>query len=335
MRRRGRAGQFSSTFKLFLAVIAIFASVCPCVYASLGRSCLPSVSRIRPWSGGKITIAILCKTMFSNEIRYWSDHFVPQFYSHNYSDHIGFWSDRPQDPSGFAGVTLYPVDTTGDISRHELGAKLRSAIDRFLHNTTSGWLFRLVGDTAVNFETVPMVLRDLNSGTDPLVDRVIQGACLGKFELTYIQGGSGFVFSRRAAYDLLQDWKWFQDNAAQFRNDDRLLSVYLARVNISWYQATNRFFTGHSFWNFTSAWNAVRFKHHRPCRAIQTSKKRCRVYFSRVSELAFWHDRTTFTDFIGRIDKIRKLAGADLLFWVPNNKPMLCTSKNTTLKYYN
>jgi hypothetical protein len=203
-----------------------------------------------------------------------------------------------------------------------------------LYHTTSGWFFRIVGDTAINYNTVPFLLDDLNREFDPMSDRVIQGACLGKYELTYIQGGSGFLFSRKAAYDLVNDWAWVKANAPDYKNDDRLLSVYLGRVNISWKQATNRWFVGHSFWNFSSAFKAVSFKWHRPCIKVPKSKKGCRAYFTRVKDLAFWHDRTKFMKFIGKIDQIRSLAPDDLYFHVPNNKPMLCRGNGSISGYY-
>jgi hypothetical protein len=133
---------------------------------------------------------------------------------------------------------------------------------------------------------------------------------------------------------LLNEWGWVQEMAPEFMNDDRLLSVYLQYRNISWYQATNRFFVGHSFWNFTGAYEAVTFKGHRPCIKTPKSKKGCRSYFTRVKDLAFWHDRTKFMKFIGRIDEIRTITPDNLYFHVPNNKPMLCVSDRPISGYY-
>jgi len=328
--RRGLSLQFR-----FFSII-LFASICvmPVLFYFEAPLDVFSAVPIALWSPHKITIGILCKTKFIKEILYWSNRFVPEFRARNYSEHIGFWADPPKNRSLFDTVPLYSVNLAGDVSRHELNSKLKAALRHFLFQTSSGWFFRIVGDTAINFDTVHEVLRDLNDRFDPNVDRVIQGGCLGKYELTYIQGGSGFLFSRRAAYDLLQDWHWIQSNAVYYKNDDRLLSVYLGRVNISFFEASNRFFAGHAFWNFSNAWKAVNFKHHRPCIAKPRSKKGCRAYFTRVRDLAFWHDRTKFKNFIWKIDSIRELAGDDLYFHVPNNKPMLCVSNRSISGYY-
>jgi hypothetical protein len=270
---------------------------------------------------------------FANNIKYWATHFIPQFYENSYAESIGFWGDEPKDPSVLSSVPYTAVPTSGDLSRHALNSKLKGAIEHFLFNTTAGWFVRTVGDTAINFQQVYPVIRDLEV-FDPLFDRVIQGACLGKYELTYVQGGSGFLFSRRAAWELLQNWDWVRRHAFEFKNDDRLLSAYLRYMNLSWYNATNRFFVGHSFWNFSNAYKAMSFKFHRPCHAVPRSKKGCRGYFTRVNELAFWHDRARFMRFIGRIDEIRAMIPDDLYFHVPNNKPMLCRSNRSIAGYY-
>jgi hypothetical protein len=296
---------------------------------------LPAGLDIRPGNASsKVTIALLCKASYAKEIHYWADRFVPQFYAQPYADYIAFWGDVPQNRSQFSGVPYHAIDIQKDRSRHGLLFKLRAAMTHFLYETSSAWFFRICGDTAVNFEILPLVIRELESEFDPLVDTMIQGACLGKLELTYIQGGSGFVFSRRAVFEFISDWKWVQESVQEFKNDDRLLSVYLNRVNLSFKQATNRFFIGHSFFRFKDSYRAVTNQSYNPCPQSPRSKKGCRSFFTRVKELAFWHDRGTFNGFIGRIDEIRALVRPDLYFYVPNNKPHLCVSSVELSGYY-
>jgi hypothetical protein len=265
---------------------------------------------------------------------YWATHFLSQFHDTPYGDEIAFWGDTPLNASFLNGVPFHSVSTAGDITRHQLASKLKAALEHFLYNTTSGWFVRIVGDTAINYKTMPMLLDDLNREFDPISDRIVQGACLGKFRLTYIQGGSGFLFSRRAGYDLVNDWAWVKANAPNYRNDDRLLSVYLERANISFREATNRWFLGHSFWKFTSAFNAVSFKGHEPCVSMPVSYAGCRAHFTRVKDLVFWHDRAPFKEFIGRIDEIRALAADDLYFHVPYTNPVLCQGNGSISGYY-
>jgi hypothetical protein len=329
-----RQSSVSSQFKIFSFIIC-FITFLPPISRFFPHPLFPFNARLIPINRStRITIAILCKSTYSKEIQYWSDHFVPQFYSQPYADFISFWGEIPSIPPHFINVSYRGVDIQNDLSRHGLNLKLKAAIENFLYETTSTWFFRIVGDTAVNFETVPLVLRDLESDFDPLTDTVIQGACLGKLQLTYIQGGSGFIFSRKAAFELLNDWSWIEAHVEEFNNDDRLLSVYLQKVNISFKKATNRFFVGHSFWRFENAYEAITAEEYKECPILPKSKKGCRSHFTKVKELAFWHDRTTFERFIGRIEEIRELVRDNLYFYVPNNKPVLCESNKELSGYY-
>jgi hypothetical protein len=119
------------------------------------------------------------------------------------------------------------------------------------------------------------------------------------------------------------------------KNDDRMISAYLERLNFSFYNGTNRFFVGHRFANFTSAYEAVTSKKIKNCSVmVPKSRKGCRAYYTRLSELAFWHDRTSFKDFIGRIDEIRRLAGKHIYFYVINNRPVVCRYEAEDLSGY-
>jgi hypothetical protein len=320
-------------FRLYRAILCSLAVLIG-LLACHSRARQLSIEEIAPTHSDRLAVGILTMSWFAHNIRYWSTHFVPEFYRRDYGEYISFWGDEPKNWSLLAGVPYHAVPPRGDRSRHALKSKLRAAFEHFLSETTAGWFIRIVGDTAINFEMVPLFLAELKRDYDPLTDRVIQGNCLGKYELTYVQGGSGFLFSRRAVFQLLEDWAWIEEMSPDFSNDDRLLSHYIKHVNISWRDATNRFFVGHSFWNFTSAWKALEFQFHRPCIERPKSKKGCRSYFTRVKDIVFWHDRARFMRFIGRIDTIRGMIPEDLYFHIPNNKPMLCRSNRSISGYY-
>jgi hypothetical protein len=323
---------FSRHFKLYCSAVCLLALISSLNFR-FSENAL-TIRQVSPTHSNRIAIGILTMSWFAHNIGYWSTHFVPEFYSKDYGEYISFWGDEPKAASLFRGIPYHAVPSAGDISRYALKSKLKAAFEHFLRETTAGWFVRIMGDTAINFDMVPAVLSDLRKDYDPLTDRVIQGACLGKFELTYVQGGSGFIFSRRAVFELLEDWAWIEELAVHFKNDDRLISHYIRHVNLSWHNATNRFFVGHSFWNFTNAFKALSFQFHRPCIERPKSKKGCRSYFTRVKDIAFWHDRARFMKFIGRIDTLRGMTPEDLYFHVPNNKPMLCRSNQSISGYY-
>lgn len=283
----------------------------------------------------KLVFALMATANHWDHTKYWIDHFYPVYKQQKYADSLNYWLETEIDNPDAKNAPIRVVNVTGDPSRYWMVSKLRGCLMHFLYETSANWLVRICGDTAVNFNTVPDVLVDLNKYHDPLWETVVQGACLGKFELTYIQGGSGFIFSRRAAYELLKDWEWFTALFPEQKNDDRGISIWLHdRANISFYNASNRFFVGHAFRNYTAAIDAVSSPWNHPCPKVPPSKKGCRPFFTRIRDLPFWHDRTKFENFIWRIDEIREKAGEDAYFYVPINKPIICTSKRDISGYY-
>jgi len=133
---------------------------------------------------------------------------------------------------------------------------------------------------------------------------------------------------------MIQDWNWFLANVKTFRNDDRLLSAYLSVINISFYNAANRFFLGHTPAYYNWSFDAVMSPNITQCDDLPKSERGCRPYFTKLSELAFWHDKGPFYEFIPRMDEIRKAAGDTMYFFVPINKPHLCRSKKQISGYY-
>ena len=271
----------------------------------------------------KVFIAVMTKSSFKNEIIYYKNLLFKEFLKQPYADNILFFGD---DPIVFPekDFPYVPVNPNGDLSRHFLCSKLKAALQHFLFQTDAAWFVRVCGDTYINMRTFPQFLLELNQSFNPFKDTVIQGACLGKEGLVYIQGGSGFVFSRKAAFDLYNDWAWMDERCVEFSNDDRILSNYIQKINISFYDATSRWFLGHRFFKYSSAYDAVLNAHDLNNCFYPVSKKGCKPFFTKVKDITFWHDQTNFSTFIGKIDDIMNKATDDLYFFVPNNKPMLC-----------
>ena len=244
-----------------------------------------------------------------------------------------FYGDSPLDFDKHHeyNFPFVPVQTKADFSRHFLCSKIKESLKHFLFETTASWYIRICGDTYVNVHNFPFFLSEINQSSNPFFDTLIQGACLGKEQLTYIQGGSGFVFSRKAAFDLYNDWDFFNMTCTEYKNDDRAISVYLEHINVSFYDATSRWFVGHRFFGFKSAYAAIvnatlRKSKRSKCGKAPQSRKKCRAFYSRINEIVFWHDKTPFNNFIGKMDIILNYSTNDLFFYVPNNKPMICVA---------
>ena len=285
--------------------------------------------------------AVMTTSDHQNEMVILKNLLIPKFSGMNYFHSMIFYGDNALNFDKYHedNFPFVSVKAKGDFSRHFLCSKIKESLKHFLFETTASWYIRICGDTYVNSQSFPLFLAEINQ-TNPFFNTLIQGACLGKEQLVYIQGGSGFVFSRKAAYDLYNDWDFFNMTCAEYKNDDRAISVYLARINVSFYDATSRWFVGHRFFGFKSAYSAIvnASKHQlkrSKCGKTPSSKKKCRAFYSRINQIVFWHDKTPFNNFIGKMDEILNYSYDDLFFYVPNNKPMICKAgKKIQTGYY-
>jgi len=74
------------------------------------------------------------------------------------------------------------------------------SLSHFVANRTERWFYRGVDDSIINFRVLPDFLAWLEGRYDPLVDAVVKGDCVAYFgRMLYLQGGAGFLCSRRAA----------------------------------------------------------------------------------------------------------------------------------------
>jgi hypothetical protein len=281
----------------------------------------------------KVYIAVMSGAPLRDEIEYtYSQWYEKLLYSGSCVG-VGFFIDSPIKTLA-REVEYHVVRDPDDRSIHKLLSKLYNALQYFIENTDAGWFLRLCEDTAVNLRTFPLFLDELNENYDPLTDPVIQGACLGKTNSTYLQGGSGFVFSRKAAIEIYNDFDWFREMSMINKADDRILGYYLEKIGMPAENITSRWFVGHAFLGRNSALEAVSdLSGYYPC-SEPVSKKGCRRFLTKVKDITFWHDRVKFKNFVTQIDVIRDIAPDNLYFFVPINKPVMCLGTNNTVGKY-
>ena len=104
------------------------------------------------------------------------------------------------------------------------------------------WLVRTTDDCFVNVNNIDSYINYLNTLGDPFTDVMVEGNCVGLF----LQGGSGWTMSRKAAEKYLEfytDSKVSQE--CLHLPDDCSITNYLKYVNVSLIQSTSHFFHGH------------------------------------------------------------------------------------------
>ena len=281
-----------------------------------------------------IYIAVMSGASLKDKINFTYSQWYEKLRYSNFTSGMGFFIDgKMKSISG--EIPYHFVNDPDDISTHKLISKLFAALKYFLEHSNAGWFLRICEDTVINLDTFPLFLKELNENFNPYQDFVIQGACLGKINTTYLQGGSGFVFSRRAAYQIYQDYSWFRMMTNINKADDRLLGYYLSKIGVPPANFTSRWFLGHSFWKQESALKAVTNVSNIEKCTVPVSRKGCRKFLTKVKDITFWHDRVPFDEFVLQHEKIRAATPDNLYFYVPINKPVLCLGDSTTeARYY-
>lgn len=98
----------------------------------------------------------------------------------------------------------------------------------------------------LTFQNLEKLVGDLEERFDPITMPVLKGHCVSYcVQKYYLQGGSGFVFSRKAAEILFQSRSEWGSNVTFF--DDYLASVWCSILKIDHKDTASGGFVGHFF----------------------------------------------------------------------------------------
>ena len=139
----------------------------------------------------------------------------------------------------------------------DLTIKDAYALSYCVRNTTAGWCFRLMDDTYVNDEGFDAFVAHLDALPDPFEKEIVLGNCMTcRPTGWYLQGGSGMVFSRRAAERFLD----FQDEwitALNVFEDFHVIRI-AEQLGLTSHDADCPYFSGHFLrrkWWQRFSWN--------------------------------------------------------------------------------
>ena len=133
-----------------------------------------------------------------------------------------------------------PIDRDIVIKRY-VGAKY------FLENTTYKWFWSLSDDALILPENIPHIIDDLNSRYNTYKDSHLEGHCIDAWCHVYMQGGSGYIFSRKAAEKFVEIAIPFIENMTWL--DDIEFEKMRDYLGVSITQSASKFIYGHNFVN--------------------------------------------------------------------------------------
>jgi hypothetical protein len=215
----------------------------------------------------------------------------------------------------------------------DLAAKFIFALRFFLQNSKADWCWRALEDTILNFGNLPRFVAYLDERYDPLKDVVVLGNCIdrdqvhdGRLYPGFLQGGAGWVVSRRAA-ELIEPmaWTWVPNiNWA----DDVAFTEVLQRLNLSVFDATSEFFLGHDIKDGDRNWirNPDGLK---VCPGADGRKAiRCRRFTAPLKDLVVWHRQWQRSEALADDAQITFDAHPDVHFWMDASDTALCRVKS-------
>jgi len=118
------------------------------------------------------------------------------------------------------------------------------SVDYFVHNTTADFLALITDDVYVDLENLKEFINDMYSYGDPKTEPMVFGHCID-VEWVYLQGGSGYILSRRAA-ELMIRYGYEHMNAL-FEYDDIYFTRWFMKLGISMYETSSDRVIGHDF----------------------------------------------------------------------------------------
>jgi hypothetical protein len=215
----------------------------------------------------------------------------------------------------------------------DLAAKFFFGLRFFLLNSNIAWFWRGTDDSIINFAKLPKFVRYLNHLYDPYTQPIILGNCIHSMRVNFsgfegfLQGGSGWVISRRAAEliePLGREWVPSVHTA-----DDIMFNKLLQKLNISLFNATSEFFLGHDIRNWPGVTKTQLLV---SCEKVMNLSSRiCRRFTAPLQDIVFWHEQGGALDSIDKTLKNSRVAfnaHRKVHFWMSRSDTRLCVSES-------
>jgi hypothetical protein len=169
----------------------------------------------------------------------------------------------------------------------DLGLRDVSACRHFVAHSDALWFVRLVDDTCVNVAKLQTMFDSLRQVGDPRATAIIKGHCIDY--RPFLNGGSGFLFSRRAAELFAAEaLEWFRQMRMP---EDCHFGVFLERIGLTPSEATSKSAVGHS-WQ-PGDWEFLRTRNYSiisVCSQERHWQISCQPFSGKFADLVFVHD---------------------------------------------
>ena len=154
---------------------------------------------------------------------------------------IEFWGCDGLKDTSFVYRRAEPL--VNDTSMYTLGSKWYRSMEHFLFNTSCDWYLRATHDVFINEESFEKFTSSILAEYEPREEIIILGNVVDN---RYLQGGSGFLMSRRAVEHIMMNWNSLFDKFSVHKEDDLAFGEWMSERGLL-EGANSLFFVGHSF----------------------------------------------------------------------------------------
>ena len=205
------------------------------------------------------------------------------------------------------------------------GKKRLTGAMYFLYNTSHRWYWSATDDIMVDNIAVDRMLALLEAQFDPLKDIVFKGHCFFNWK-TYLQGGSGYIFSRKAVEIFLKDYalQWLAEIDYY---DDMATPPLREFYNLTIKETACQFFFG----NFFESWFSPEFLRVENCQDViartPSKTEECDFRIFPMKDFVGLHlitEKSYFTIIDAMRNLIRAKASDDLYYFFEGQLMRFC-----------
>lgn len=259
----------------------------------------------------KLMIGVITNTNYSTVrsesiLKSWG----PDFLSSPYSGELVFCARDPKPKEDLQKIVSIPIHQNitefwDSIPTPFIGNWAESWISRnfivilrttaiinyFTLESKSNWLVRLVDDCYVNMIKLHLLINYLDTTYNSNSDIAVLGNCV-EVEVPFLQGGSGFLMSRRAAYLFTAySYEWLRTMSTL---EDWHFTNFLSKIGWSMWNASSPFFLGHLFKvtqdQVTTNYFYPGQSYLQNCTFTAYTFPFCRPFYAPMQNVVFFHD---------------------------------------------
>jgi hypothetical protein len=208
----------------------------------------------------------------------------------------------------------------------DLSSKFFFCLRFFREISSASWFYRATDDTIINFPRLLPFMQSLERKYNPRTDVAVLGNCIDIVRFSYLQGGSGILFSRCAALQLVG----MRDEFLRTLNrpEDVFLVKYLQQIGVTLFTSTCEYFIGHDILTAHRwlVWNGGLSSLPGCPDPAGIWRRECRPFVSPLNDIVFWHQEG-YNRSLGPTIQFSKMVLSqprNVMWWLNRGRPTLC-----------